>query len=358
MGASAIARDVTEKKRIEAALRDNEARFRMMADTAPVMVWMAGPDTHIIFVNKRWLEFTGRTLQEEIWDNWFTGIHPAELERCRQSYLEALSSEQPFFLEYRLRRHDGEYRWIMDTGVPLFDEDGRFGGYIGTCMDLTERKDMEDQLRRMLKEKESLLREVHHRVKNNLQVISSLLNLQSASIKDPVVNQLFRECQVRISSIALLHETLRRSNDLSRIKMGDYIRTLTGHLFRSYGVDPTVIMLELNVDDIDFDIDTGLTCGLIIDELVSNCLKHAFIDDSGGMVHIDLVDHVDGTFTLGVSDDGIGIPKDGVLNNPDSLGLELVTLLAEKLDGSTELRSGAGTEWQIRFQQLQYSERV
>ena len=357
-GASAIARDVTDKKRIEAALRDNEARFRMMADTAPVMVWMAGPDTHITFVNKRWLEFTGRTVQEEIGDNWFTGIHPAELERCRRSYLEAFASEQPFFLEYHLRRHDGEYRWIMDTGVPLFDEDGRFGGYIGTCMDLTERKDMEDQLRRMLKEKESLLREVHHRVKNNLQVISSLLNLQSASIKDPVVNQLFRECQVRITSIALLHETLHRSNDLSRIKMGDYIRTLTGHLFRSYGVDSNVILLELKVDDIDFDIDTGLTCGLIIDELVSNCLKHAFSDDRGGRVRIELVDRVDGTFMLCVSDDGIGIPKDGVLNNPDSLGLELVMLLAEKLDGNTELRSGSGTEWQIRFQQLQYSERV
>lgn len=358
MGASAIARDVTEKKRIEAALRDNEARFRMMADTAPVMVWMAGPDAHITFVNKRWLEFTGRTVEEEVGDNWFTDIHPAELERCRQSYLDAFSSEQPFFLEYRLRRHDGEYRWIIDTGVPLFDDDGRFGGYIGTCVDLTERKDMEDQLRRMLKEKESLLREVHHRVKNNLQVISSLLNLQSASIKDPAVNQLFRECQVRITSIALLHETLHRSNDLSRIKMGDYIRTLTGHLFRSYGVDPNVIMLEMNVDDIDFDIDTGLTCGLIIDELVSNCLKHAFVDDGGGKVRIELADHVDGTFTLCVSDDGIGIPKDGVLNNSDSLGLELVTLLAEKLDGGTELRSGAGTEWKIRFQQLQYSERV
>lgn len=358
MGASAIARDVTEQKRIEAALRDSEARFRMMADTAPVMVWMAGPDTHITFINKRWLEFTGRRVQEEIGDNWFTGIHHDDLDRCRTSYLEAFKSEQPFFLEYRLRRHDGEYRWIMDTGVPLFDESGRFGGYIGTCMDLTERKDMEDQLRRMLKEKESLLREVHHRVKNNLQVISSLLNLQSASIKDPLVNQLFRECQVRITSIALLHETLHRSSDLSRIKMGDYIRTLTGHLFRSYGVDPNVIVLELNVDDVEFDIDTGLTCGLIIDELVSNCLKHAFVDDGGGKVHIDLLDHMDGTFTLCVSDDGVGIPKDGVLNNPDSLGLELVSLLAEKLDGSTELKSGAGTEWQIRFHQLQYSERV
>ncbi|MBX3235454.1 MAG: PAS domain S-box protein [Nitrospiraceae bacterium] len=358
MGASAIARDVTEKKRTEAALRQSEARFRMMADTAPVMVWMAGPDTHITFVNKRWLEFTGRTLQEEIGDNWFTGIHPTDLERCRESYLDAFKSEQPFSLEYRLRRHDGEYRWIIDTGVPLFDANGRFGGYIGSCIDLTERKEMEDQLRRTLKEKESLLREVHHRVKNNLQVISSLLNLQSASIKDPLVNQLFRECQVRITSIALLHETLHRSSDLSRIKMGDYIRTLTGHLFRSYGVDPNVIVLELNVDDVEFDIDTGLTCGLIIDELVSNCLKHAFIDDNGGKVHIELQDHLDGTFSLCVSDDGIGIPKDGVLNNPDSLGLELVTLLAEKLDGTTELCSGTGTEWKIRFQQLQYSERV
>ncbi|HNO36179.1 MAG TPA: sensor histidine kinase, partial [Nitrospira sp.] len=112
------------------------------------------------------------------------------------------------------------------------------------------------------------------------------------------------------------------------------------------------------VDDVEFDIDTGLTCGLIIDELVSNCLKHAFVDHGSGTVRIALLDHVDGTFTLRVSDDGIGIPKDGVLNNPDSLGLELVSLLAEKLDGHTELTSGFGTEWRIRFQQLHYSERV
>ena len=351
-------RDVTVKKRIEAALRESEARFRMMVDTAPVLVWMAGPDAHITFINKRWLEFTGRSMQEEIGDTWFTGIHVDDLDRCRKSYLDAVTSEQPFVLEYRLRRRDGEYRWILDTGVPLFDEEGRFGGYIGTCMDLTERKEAEDQLRLMLKEKECLLREVHHRVKNNLQVISSLLNFQSASLKDPVVNQLFRECQVRITSIALLHETLHRSHDLSRVKMGEYIRTLTAHLFRSYGVNPTRITLDLNVDDVEFDIDTGLTCGLIIDELVSNCLKHAFGEEGDGTVHIDLLDHVDGTFTLCVRDDGVGISKDGVRNNPDSLGLELVTLLAETLDGGTELRGGAGTEWRIRFQQLQYSERV
>ncbi|MBI3356799.1 MAG: PAS domain S-box protein [Nitrospirae bacterium] len=358
IAASAIARDITQRKRIEAALRESEARFRMMADTAPVMVWMAGPDTNCTFVNKRWLEFTGRSLEEEIGEAWITGVHPNDLARCHETYQSSFRTEQPFTMEYRLRRRDGEYRWLLDTGVPLFEPTGRFGGYIGTCIDLTERKEMEDQLRKTLKEKESLLREVHHRVKNNLQVISSLLNLQMVSIKDPQITQLFRECQVRITSIALLHETLHRSSDLSRISMGEYMRTLTGHLFRSYGVDNSKIRLVLNIDEVDLDVDTGLTCGLIIDELVSNCLKHAFLNGRQGQITIDLYVHDDETYTLRVGDDGIGIPKDGRLNNPDSLGLELVSLMAEKLDGTIDLQSGDGTEWQIRFRPLRYQERM
>ncbi len=357
-GASWIARDVTRRKRIEAALRESEARFHMMADTAPVMVWMAGPDMKCTFVNKRWLEFTGRTLEQELGDAWVSGVHPHDLQRCLETSAASFKTEQPFTMEYRLRRTDGEYRWVLDTGVPLFDHARRFTGYIGTCIDLTERKDMEDQLRKTLKEKESLLREVHHRVKNNLQVISSLLNLQSASIKDPQVAQLFRECQSRITSIALLHDTLHRSSNLSCIRMGDYIRTLTGHLFRSYGVDPKAIILDLLVEDIEFDIDTGMTCGLIIEELVSNCLKHAFVEGKGGCIQIELRTQADGTYMLQVSDDGVGIPKDGVLHNPDSLGLELVTLLAEKLEGMVELQSGHGTAWRIEFQQLHYQERM
>ncbi len=358
VGVSSIARDITERKRIEAALRESEARFHMMADTAPVMVWMAGPDTQCTFVNKRWLEFTGRTLEQELGDAWISGVHPSDMRRCLDTYLSAFQTEQPFTMEYRLRRADGQYRWVLDTGIPLFEADGTFAGFIGSCMDLTERKEMEDQLRKALKEKESLLREVHHRVKNNLQVISSLLNLQSASIKDQQIAQLFKECQTRITSIALLHETLHRSQDLSQIKMGDYIRTLTGHLFRSYGVDPRQIVLDLNVEDVEFDLDTGMTCGLIVDELVANCLKHAFQPGRQGHIQVDLVANPDNTYTLRVSDDGAGLPKDGILRNPDSLGLELVGLLAEKLEGTVELQSGKGTEWRIRFRTLNYQERM
>jgi PAS domain S-box-containing protein len=355
---STIARDITESKRIEAALRESEARFHMMADTAPVMVWMAGPDTKRTFVNKRWLEFTGRAFEQELGDVWVSGVHSNDLQRCMETITTSFKTEQPFTMEYRLRRSDGEYRWVIDTGVPLFDHDGRLSGYIGTCIDVTERKDMEDQLRKTVKEKESLLREVHHRVKNNLQVISSLLNLQAASIKDPQVAQLFRECQTRITSIALLHETLHRSKDLSCIRMSDYLRTLTGHVFRSYGVDPKNIALDLLVGDLEFDIDTGMTCGLIVEELVSNCLKHAFVGGKGGRIQIELQAQDEGAYLLQVSDDGVGIPKNGVLHNPDSLGLELVTLLAEKLEGAVELQSGQGTAWRIEFQQLHYQERM
>lgn len=358
IAASKIARDVTERKRIEAALRESEARFHMMADTAPVMVWMAGPDGRCTFVNKRWLEFTGRPLDDEIRDDWVTGLHPTDIERCQETYEGSFKAEQPFSMEYRMRRHDGKYRWVLDTGIPFFEPGGRFGGYIGTCVDMTERKDMEDELRKALKEKEGLLREVHHRVKNNLQVISSLLNLQAGSIKDPQIAQLFRECQVRVTSIALLHDALHRSADLSRIAMGEYMRTLVSHLFRSYGVNSDRIRVNLQLDEVEFDIDTGLTCGLILDELVSNCLKHAFNDSRQGVITVTLQAHADETYSLRVGDDGVGLPKDGILNNPDSFGLELVGLMAEKLDGAITLQSGQGTEWQVRFRPLQYQERM
>jgi len=358
VGASAIARDITPQKRIEVALRDSEARFHMMANTAPVMVWMADPEQGCTFFNKRWLEFTGRTLEEEVGSGWLSGIHAQDQPRCRDTYHEAILQQQPFTMEYRLRRADGAYRWIVDTGVPRFEPDGTLSGYIGSCIDLTERKEMEDELRKALKEKESLLREVHHRVKNNLQVISSLLNLQMATIKDAQVAQLFKECQVRISSIALLHDTLHRSNDLSSINMPEYLRTLTGHVFRSYGVDPSQLILELAVEDIAFDVDTGLTCGLIVDELLSNCLKHAFPNGRSGRVTVELRKEVDEWLLLRVSDDGIGLPHDGVLNNPDSLGLELVSLMTDKLEGTVALQSGTGTEWLLRFRPVRYQERM
>jgi PAS domain S-box-containing protein len=350
--------DITERKWAEEVMRESEQRFHTMADTAPVLIWMSGLDKLCTYFNQRWLDYTGRTLKQEVGNGWADGVHPEDSDRCLKAYVEAFDRRESFELEYRQRKADGQYGWLLDHGVPRFLPNGEFAGYIGSCIDLTERKDLEDRLRKAVKEKESLLREVHHRVKNNLQVISSLLNLQAVSIKDARFVQLFRECQTRIASIALLHETLHRSNDLSCIRMSDYLRTLAGHVFRSYGVDPKAIVLDLLVEDLAFDIDTGMTCGMIVEELLSNSLKHAYVVGKGGRIQIELQAQDEGAYLLQVSDDGVGISKDGVRRNPGSLGLELVNLLVEKLEGAVKLQSGPGTAWRIEFHQLHYQERM
>ena len=354
----AMIEDIASRKQAEKAMRESEQRFRTMADTAPVLIWMSGLDKLCTYFNQRWLDYTGRTLEQEVGNGWADGVHPEDSDRCLKAYGEAFDRRESFELEYRQRKADGQYGWLLDHGVPRFLPNGEFAGYIGSCIELTERKDLEDRLRKAVKEKESLLREVHHRVKNNLQVISSLLNLQAASIKDPQFVQLFRECQTRIASIAQLHETLHRSNDLSCIRMSDYLRTLAGHVFRSYGVDPKAIVLDLLVEDLAFDIDTGMTCGMIVEELLSNSLKHAYVVGKGGRIQIQLQAQDEGAYLLQVSDDGVGISKDGVRRNPGSLGLELVNLLVEKLAGAVELQNGPGTAWRIAFHQLHYQERM
>jgi PAS domain S-box-containing protein len=350
--------DITERKRAEEVMRESEQQFHTMADTAPVLIWMSGLDKLCNYFNQVWFTYTGRTKEQELGSGWADGVHPEDFDRCLKTYTEAFDRREPFQMEYRLRKADGQYGWLLDHGVPRFLPNGEFAGYIGSCIDLTERKDLEGRLRKAVKEKESLLREVHHRVKNNLQVISSLLNLQAASIKDPQVVQLFRESQTRVASIALLHETLHRSNDLSCIRMSDYLRTLASHVFRSYGVDPKAIVLDLLVEDLAFDIDEGMTCGMIVEELLSNSLKHAYAVGKGGRIQIELHAQDEGAYLLQVSDDGVGISKDGVRRNPGSLGLELVTLLVEKLDGTVELQSGPGTAWRIEFHQSHYQERM
>ena len=350
--------DITERKRAEEVMRESEQRFHTMADTAPVLIWMSGLDKVCTYFNQGWFNYTGQTKEQELGSGWADGVHPEDFDRCLERYTEAFDRREPFQMEYRLRKADGQYGWLLDHGVPRFLPNGEFAGYIGSCIDLTEGKDLEDRLRKAVKEKESLLREVHHRVKNNLQMISSLLNLQAASIKDPQVVQLFRECQTRITSIALLHETLHRSNDLSCIRMSNYLRTLAGHVSRSYGVDPKAIVLDLLVEDLTFDIDTAMTCGMIVEELLSNSLKHAYTVGKEGRIQIELQAQDEGAYLLQVSDDGVGISKDGVQRNPGSLGLELVNLLVDKLEGAVKLQSGPGTAWRIEFHQLHYQERM
>src|SRR5262249_19920527 len=139
--------DITQRRQAEERLRESEARFRTVADCAPVMIWMAGTDKLCNFFNQAWLEFTGRSLKQEMGNGWAEGVHPSDLDRCFKTYIEAFDLRKPFTMEYRLRRHDGKYRWISDTGAPRYDDQGNFNGYIGSCVDVTERKLTEEKFR-------------------------------------------------------------------------------------------------------------------------------------------------------------------------------------------------------------------
>jgi two-component sensor histidine kinase len=221
--------------------------------------------------------------------------------------------------------------------------------------ELNERRRTEEQLKVSLKEKEALLKEIHHRVKNNLQVISSVLRLQSDYIKDERVLALFKDSQNRIRSMALIHEKLHQSSNLLKINFEDYLRDLADNLLRSYAANVQAATLCTEAAGVWLNIDTAIPCGLIINELVSNALKHAFPAlTSDNEISVEIVRSEDNQLTLTVRDNGIGFPPDLDFRNTDSLGLELVCVFTEQLEGTIKLDRtvGAGTTFTITFSEL------
>jgi len=204
-------------------------------------------------------------------------------------------------------------------------------------------------LENSLAEKELLIKEVHHRVKNNMQVISSLLSIQAEGVDDEVYSSLLNESQQRIKSMTLIHESLYQSKDLLNIDFQDYIELLTNSLSRSYVVPGVSVFVEVNVENVVLDLETAVPCGLIINELVSNSLKHAFHDkEETGIIDIDFVT-TDCSFDLRISDNGSGLPPDFDLSKNTSMGLEIVTILTEQLEGTLSAHNDDGAVFQIRF---------
>lgn len=252
---------------------------------------------------------------------------------------------------------DGKKISIDDSGAPIKGDRGNIIGVVLVFRDITERKKVEKKLKNSLREKEMLLKEIHHRVKNNMQIIFSLLNLQSRHVKDKNVLSILKESQNRVRSMGLIHEKLYQSKDLARIELSDYVRKLVSGLFHSYGVNSNVIRLKMDIGDVFLDVNTAIPCGLIINELVSNSLKHAFPKSkawimkakSRGEIDISLSPDKNNKFTLIVGDNGIGLPKDLDFKSTDSLGLQLVNTLVEQLEGTITLDRKNGTSFTITF---------
>ncbi|MCI0497901.1 MAG: response regulator [Thermoplasmata archaeon] len=212
-----------------------------------------------------------------------------------------------------------------------------------------ERHRIEEQVRASLEGKVWLLKEIHHRVKNNLQIVSSLLQLQSRYIDDRKVLDIFRESQNRVRSMALIHERLYRSEDLETIDFSEYVRNLTSHLQKTYRDTAANVQMSVDIGDIKLDVETGIPCGLIITELVSNAMKYAFPDGRKGTITISLEQAGDRAYVLTVSDDGVGLPADFDPGSSGSLGMQLINTLTDQLDGEVELDGSRGTRYTITF---------
>ncbi|HNB54602.1 MAG TPA: histidine kinase dimerization/phosphoacceptor domain -containing protein, partial [Anaerolineales bacterium] len=250
--------------------------------------------------------------------------------------------------ERRLVTHQGNIRNFEITTTVIYESENQKPRFIQAVLrDITDRKIAEKQLQISLQEKEILLKEIHHRVKNNLQVISSLLYLQAQKIKDENLLELFRESQNRVAAMALVHEQLYQSNNFAQVNFGTYLHTLITSLFESYGAEERQIKLALEADDSTLDVHMAIPCGLLVSEIVSNALKYAFPTDNPGQITVQF-GKTGQTYHLLVQDNGIGLPHPHLMR-PGSLGLQLIDRLVAQISGTLKRTSPPGTTYSIQF---------
>jgi len=273
--------------------------------------------------------------------------HPLEeLSRINEEIFPQLQRHGCWSGEIYAQRRDGS-TFIQELSMNLI----RNGEMVGVCRDISDRKEAEEQLQASLEEKNLLLKEVHHRVKNNLQVISSIFSLQSQTIEDQQALAILEESQNRISSMALIHEKLYQAANLANIDFAEYIRDLIYHLLASYNINPDWIQTEMNIQSIQFNLDTAIPCGLLINELVSNSLKHGFTNQRPGKIYIFLgiIDEAKEMIRLKVEDDGVGLPEEFNPGKSSSLGVSLITSLTQQLRGTLKFQNNPGASFEITF---------
>jgi len=337
--------DVTEQKQAEKALRLTQ--FSM--DRVNASVFWITPEGKLIYVNDTTCGDLGYS-RDELMELAYADIDPDQSKGTRKGHWGKLKKDGTRLFESYHKRKDGTRFPVEVTSNYLEFEGTEFE--FAFAVDITDRKKYEENILLSLSEKEILLREIHHRVKNNLQIISSLLDLQTENIPDPSMVEYFRESQNRISSMAMVHETLYQSEDLGNISSQDYIQNVIDHLSSAYMGSDQSIELHVDIEDIQLDVDRAIPIGIIMNELVSNALKHAFKDRDDGKIEILFTRVSQRKCVLTVADNGGGIPDTIDPASPITLGLELVGLLVKQLNGDLEIQSKNGTSFTISIPDL------
>jgi len=354
--------EIAECKKTEKTLKASEKKYSAIVENSPDIIYILDPAGKFSFVGGAIGSLLGYTA-EELKGNHFTSIiWPEDVKKAEWRVNERRTGDRStkgFEVRLITKRGKGKHFDIKYLPVELYTfgaydkhvsaNDKKFLGTYGAARDITTRKQAQDKLTASLKEKEVLLKEIHHRVKNNLQVISSMLSLQSQHIKDKDSLAMFQESQDRIRAMALIHENLYTSEDLSYIDIASYIHSLTRQLITTYSTASSRVGMNIAITDIFLTITTAIPCGLIINELVTNALKHAFPHQQKGTITVSMTPSTKDSLILTVSDTGIGFPKEIDFRNTTTLGMQLVTSLVEQLDGTITLDRRKGTTFTITF---------
>ena len=362
-----LIQDITEQRRVEEALTQSEKKFKSLVWDMQVGVLLQGPNAEILLSNPKALELLGlsedQLLGKTSFDPDWNVIHEDGSSFPGQTH------PVPQAIEYRrpvqnvvmgvFRPVTNDRIWLLVDAIPELDLKGNIVHVVCTFVDITERKRGEEKLKVALKEKEVLIRELYHRTKNNMQVVYSLLGLKSAAVEDENTKTILNDMGNRIQTIALVHQKLYQSNNLSRIDLKEYIVDLTRLLMNSYHSTELDVKLSLNLESITVLIDTAIPCGLIINELISNSFKHAFKGRKQGEITVMLLRDEDNFVELRISDNGKGIPEDMDLLNIDTLGIQVFrTIVEDQLQGEISFNNDNGVSWTVRFKDMLYEERV
>ncbi|MHB8055822.1 MAG: sensor histidine kinase, partial [Candidatus Aminicenantales bacterium] len=340
--------DITERKQAELELQASEMKYRRIFDRNLEGIFQVSLDGRILAANDAMIRMFGYISLKELQTTMVHDRYTDPVERAK--IVEGLKLEgESLNREVLLKRKDGTTFHALTSSTLVHDETGRIDYIEGTVVDISDLVQSKAALQSTLREKETLLKEIHHRVKNNMQVVSSLLSLQSQYLRDPEAITAFKDSQNRIRSMAMIHESLYRSDSLSRIDFAAYIRNLAQALIGSQAKYPGRIELRMNIEPVNFDLKTAIPLGLIINELVSNALKYAFPMDRKGTITIGLQHQTNDEFLLSVKDDGVGLPEDMEIGQSKSMGLQLVETLTGQLDGRIQLGPPPGADLRISF---------
>jgi len=346
----ATIRDVTERKRSQELLELSEEKYRGLVEKTLIGIATINPTGEFSYTNEALSRMIGYQNDELIGKHFIDFIHPDDRERIIDSFQRSIrESRDRLEIEFRVIHKNGTVVHMYSTPTSYRFRNTLLG-YNAIILDITERKRAEEQIKASLKEKEVLLKEIHHRVKNNFQIIISLINLQSNNIKDPILLKMFHDSTNRIRAMALVHEKLYRSEDIAKIDFTSYLRTIAEELHGSYTTTLNSPHLKIEADDINLGIDHAIPCGLIVNELITNALKYAFPDGGdGNTIAISLRHSGPNDITLMVTDNGIGIPEAINVEDTTSLGLQLVNVLTKQIHGTCTVSRAGGTSWTITF---------